>query len=165
MPSLRSLNLAHTAVTDLTPLRALPNLEEVTISTDMLPTMVMFPILFAAVGLIACVIGVASMLLKKKLSDNPHHELNMATWVSAGVCMLLGLGLTIAMFNGFSATDLANAGFRAGALSPWIAAAVGIVAGIAIGMIAEFYTSYDYNPTRVISRASVEGSAQQKRGR
>jgi len=129
------------------------------ISIEMLPTMIMFPILFAAIGLIACVIGVASMLLKKKLSDNPHHELNMATWVSAGVCMLLGLGLTLAMFSGFSAEDLRNAGFVAGAISPWVAAAVGIVAGIAIGMIAEFYTSYDYNPTRVISHASVEGSA------
>ncbi len=129
------------------------------IAVELLPTMVLFPILFAAVGLIACVAGVASMLLKKKLSDNPHMELNMATWVSAGVCMLLGLGLAVMMFGRYDPAQLLDAGFKLGAVSPWIAAAVGIVAGILIGIIAEYYTSYDYKPTRLIAQASVEGAA------
>ena len=37
MPSLRFLNLAHTQVKDLSPLHYLNNLDEVTVSTDMLP--------------------------------------------------------------------------------------------------------------------------------
>ena len=37
LPSLYSLNLAHTQVSDLRPLRDLPSLAEVTVSADMLP--------------------------------------------------------------------------------------------------------------------------------
>ena len=37
LPSLYSLNLAHTQVKDLTPLRELESLAEVTVSSDMLP--------------------------------------------------------------------------------------------------------------------------------
>ena len=44
-------------------------------------------------------------------------------------------------------------------MSPWIAAAVGIAAGILIGAISEYYTSYDYKPTKKIAHASAEGSA------
>ena len=33
-------------------------------------------------------------------------------------------------------------------LSPWFAAIVGIASGIVIGIIAEYYTSYDYKPTK-----------------
>ena len=129
------------------------------ISGAMLPNMVLFPILFAAVGLIGCVLGVASLLVKKNLSENPHRELNMATWISAGIALVLGLFITLIMFKGQSAEDLANASFSIGFLSPWVAAALGIIAGIVIGLIAEYYTSYDYKPTRRISEASVEGSA------
>ena len=50
-------------------------------------------------------------------------------------------------------------GFVAGFASPWIAATVGVIAGIIIGIIAEYYTSYDYKPTRNIAAASEEGAA------
>ena len=36
---------------------------------------------------------------------------------------------------------------------------LGIVAGVIIGFIAEYYTSYDYAPTKGIASASTEGSA------
>lgn len=129
------------------------------IDASMLPTMVLFPIIFAACGLIACVLGVGSMLIKKKLSENPHRELNMATWVSAGLCLVFGFVLTKVMFGSFDAESLKNAAFNLGVYSPWFAAAVGVAAGIIIGIIAEYYTSYDYKPTKIIANASVEGSA------
>jgi K(+)-stimulated pyrophosphate-energized sodium pump len=86
-------------------------------------------------------------------------ELNMSTWVSAGLTILLGLGVTALLFNGFDKSVLTNAGFKAGVLSPWISAVIGILSGIIIGMFAEFYTSYDYNPTKKIAQASLEGPA------
>lgn len=46
-----------------------------------------------------------------------------------------------------------------GHITPWVAAAIGIVAGIVIGMLSEYYTSYDHKPTRAIAQASKEGSA------
>ncbi len=59
----------------------------------------------------------------------------------------------------FKGEDLAGLNFRLGALSPWIASVLGIIAGVAIGFIAEYYTSYDYEPTRSIAAASTEGPA------
>ncbi|NLY18672.1 MAG: sodium-translocating pyrophosphatase [Clostridiaceae bacterium] len=121
--------------------------------------MMYFPIIFAALGLVACVIGIGYLLTKKKLSENPHMELNMATWVSAGITLVFGLVLSILIFNGFDSETLKIAGFAIGRVSPWLASSLGIIAGIVIGMIAEYYTSYDFKPTRKIAHSSIEGAA------
>ncbi len=121
--------------------------------------LVAFPILFAAIGLLGCIIGISYPLIKPKLSENPHRELNLATWISAGFAVILGFVLCFLLFRGEDSDQLFHAGFRAGAVTPWIGAAIGIVAGILIGMISEYYTSYDFKPTKGISNASKEGSA------
>lgn len=125
------------------------------ISNSLLSKLFLFPVIFAAGGLIACVIGIASLLIKK-LSDNPHRELNGSTWLSAGLTIVFGFVITLIMFKG---EDLSGVGFAAGYTSPWIAATLGVVAGIVVGIIAEYYTSYDYKPTRRIASASREGAA------
>ena len=43
--------------------------------------------------------------------------------------------------------------------SPWLAAVLGIVSGIIIGQLAEYYTSYNHKPTMGISSSSQEGTA------
>ncbi|MBQ2724064.1 MAG: sodium-translocating pyrophosphatase [Clostridia bacterium] len=129
------------------------------ISETLFRTMLIFPLGFAALGILACVIGIASLLLRNKLSDNPHKELNMATWVAAGCSILFGGIFTFLAFRDFTPADFEAANFRAGAFSPWIAAAIGIVSGIVIGVFAEYYTSYDYKPTKNISHASKDGPA------
>ena len=126
---------------------------------SLLRGMMLFPIAFAGVGILACVIGIASLLMKKKLSENPHRELNMSTWIAAGTTIVFGGLLTYFCFSGADAAVLKSAGFGAGFLSPWYSAAIGVAAGIIIGVIAEYYTSYDYKPTKKIAEASVEGSA------
>ena len=59
------------------------------ISDSLLSKLFLFPVVFAAGGLIACVIGIASLLVKN-LSDNPHRELNGSTWLSAGLTIVFG---------------------------------------------------------------------------
>ncbi len=129
------------------------------IADDLLHNMMLYPVVFAAAGLISCVLGIAFLLIKRKLSDNPHKELNMSTWVSAGLTIIFGLVITLLMFNGFDKSVLTDAGFKLGTLSPWVSAVIGILSGIIIGMFAEYYTSYDYNPTKKIAGASLEGPA------
>ncbi len=128
-------------------------------SSSLYGKMIMFPILFAGIGLIACVLGIAFPLFKKKLSDNPHFELNLATWISAGLSIGLGFLLTFLMFRGEASEQIKAAGFKAGFLTPWIGAAIGIIAGVVIGAISEYYTSYDFKPTKGIAHASKEGTA------
>lgn len=129
------------------------------ISDELLQKMFYYPLVFAACGLIACIIGIASVLFKKG-SDNPHKDLNFATMVSAALTILCGFAATYLLFSDNSLSEaIAAAGFSIGYLSPWVAASIGVVSGVVIGMIAEYYTSYDYRPTKMIAEASKEGAA------
>ena len=117
--------------------------------------LITYPIIFAAIGIMASIVGIF-FLVVKKVGDNPHRELNMSVWTTAALT-LAGSGVfTFFMFRG---SDLSGIGFRAGILSPWIAAVVGIGSGILIGQLAELFTSYDHHPTQRISEASKEGPA------
>ena len=108
------------------------------ITTAMLQSMFVYPVAFCSLGLIACVLGIGWLLMRKNVSDHPHKELNGATYVSAGLTLVLGLILTFIMFRG---VDLSVVGFKLGWFSPWVGAALGLIAGVVIGMIAEYYTS------------------------
>src|SRR5690554_5584502 len=122
---------------------------------SVLEKMFMYPVIVAGLGVIACIIGIAYILLKE-LSEDPHRELNISTFVSAGLTIIFAGIMGWFMFGN---EDLTGLDFNFGALSPWIASVLGIVAGVVIGFIAEYYTSYDYAPTKSIAAASTEGSA------
>ena len=113
-----------------------------------------FPIVLAGAGLLGCVLGLgyASM---RKMSDNPARELNLATWISAGLTVVGGL---VACYVVFRNVPL-YAEFRCGWISPWISSVLGIVSGIAIGSITEYYTSTDFKPTRDLAALATEGEA------
>ena len=128
------------------------------VSDEMLSKMMYFPLVFAAIGLIASILGIAYVLLKKG-PDNPHRDLNISTWSAAGITIIGGFVATYLLFNGENADILKVAGFNIGFISPWIAASLGVVSGVIIGGIAEYYTSYDYKPTQTIAQASKEGAA------
>ena len=128
------------------------------VSDEMLSKMMYFPLVFAAIGLIAFILGIAYVLLKNG-SDNPHRDLNISTWSAAGITIIGGFVATYLLFNGENADILKVAGFNIGFISPWIAASLGVVSGVIIGGIAEYYTSYDYKPTQTIAQASKEGAA------
>ncbi|MBE5742367.1 MAG: sodium-translocating pyrophosphatase [Clostridiales bacterium] len=128
-------------------------------STTLYAKMVAFPILFAGIGLIACVLGIAFPLFKKNLSDNPHRELNLSTWISAGLAIVFGFILSFFLFSGEDKNQLKMAGLIFGNITPWVSATIGIAVGVVIGIISEYYTSYDYKPTRKIAEASKEGPA------
>ncbi len=128
-------------------------------NTEILEKMIYFPVVFAGIGLIACVLGVASLLIKAKLSESPHKELNLATWISAGIAVLGVFGFSFFAFEGISKEVFKTVEFNIGWISPAVAAVCGIAAGIIVGIIAERYTSSDYKHTQRISSASVEGPA------
>lgn len=129
-------------------------------STELLGKLILFPMVFVAIGLIACCIGVAYLLFKKHMSKDPHKDLNSATYVASGLTILLGLGISYLTFRSVSgATLAATLGFQCSWLSPWISATIGVVAGVVIGMVAELYTSASYQPTRTLAKAALEGSA------
>ncbi len=129
-------------------------------TTATLEKLYQFPIMLAGLGFIACVIGIAWLLvLNLSKAKNVHMLLNMSTWISAGITIIGGLAISFFTLRDVPAEDMQHLGFTAGFLSPWIAAILGVVAGIIIGVITEYYTSADYKPTKVVADSSKEGSA------
>ena len=128
----------------------------------------LFPILFAAVGLGGCLLGLGFAAVKK-MSDDPSRELNLATYISAGITAIGCLVLSYFAFHRFGKTVLeTELGFKIGWISPWICAILGIASGVLIGTITEYYTSTDYklfgkptkkSPTRDIAEYATEGEA------
>ncbi|MBE6579770.1 MAG: sodium-translocating pyrophosphatase [Ruminococcaceae bacterium] len=127
--------------------------------TALLKALIYFPLALAGIGLIGCVLGIASLFIRKKLSSNPHKELNAATWVSAGITMIVGFVASYFIFGSLEVNLGEEIGFRFGWVSPMVGAAIGIVAGIVIGKLAEYYTSADFKPTQGIAKSSVQGPA------
>ena len=128
------------------------------LTESLLNRLMLFPMAFAGCGLIGCVIGIFYLLLKPLKKDtNVHMQLNIATWISAGVSVVSCVVLSILMFREQEIAEVL--GFKAGNFSPCIAAVLGIAAGIVIGIISEYYTSYDYKPTKGIANSSKEGAA------
>ena len=113
-----------------------------------------FPVVMAGVGLIGCLIGLG-LAAFKKMGSNPAHELDLATWVSAGITVVLS---GIAAYVIFSRVPLYTE-FVLGWASPWVSAILGIISGIAIGSITEYYTSTEYKPTQKLAEMCPEGSA------
>lgn len=135
-------------------------MHKVPFSAAFLNRLMLYPIVFAGCGLLSCVGGISYIVFKKNLSSRVHTELNVATWISAGFSVALGAVVSYFMFRDMEEFfAVKSVGFKIGVMSPWLAAVFGIIAGIAIGALSEYYTSYDHKPTRKIANASLEGPA------
>ena len=114
----------------------------------------LFPVLLAACGLIGCLIGLGYAAIKK-MGDNPSRELDLSSWISASITIVLGGIASYIMFGSIGLYDE----FVIGWASPWVSAILGIASGVAIGKITEYYTSTDYSPTKKLADMATEGSA------
>ena len=114
----------------------------------------LFPVLLAAGGLLGCLLGLGYASIRK-MGDNPSRELNLATWISAGLTLIIGLVISYVMFKDVPL----YASFKLGWISPWVCAVLGIASGIAIGSITEYYTSTDYKPTQRLAETATDGEA------
>ena len=118
-----------------------------------------FPIVIAGGGLVGCLAGLLYAQLKK-MGDDPSKELNLATYISAGISVITcGVGAFLA-FGKVDVTVLKEVlGFKLGWASPWVCAVLGIASGVAIGAITEYYTSDANKPTQQIAEYAAEGEA------
>ncbi|MBN2222676.1 MAG: sodium/proton-translocating pyrophosphatase, partial [Vallitaleaceae bacterium] len=130
------------------------NVASASISTDLVAKLLIYPLVFAGIGVLACLVGII-FLLSRKASEHPHKELNLSTQVSA-LITVVGTGVFTWFF--LKGHDTKGIGFQLGVLSPWIAAVAGNFSGIVIGQLAEIYTSFDYRSTQKVSEASREGT-------
>jgi K(+)-stimulated pyrophosphate-energized sodium pump len=106
------------------------------------------PILYIMAGLLASVVGIASMRLFEK--GRVEHALHATTIVAAALFYALAWLITerVDVFAG----DPAHGG-----MAPFWAVAIGSLAGIAIGLVTQYYTAA--GPIRRIAQASETGAA------
>lgn len=104
---------------------------------------ILLPLLLAGIGIIASIAG--TFFVKVREGSNPSHALELGTWVAGG--------LTIA------AAFLLNHWLMDGRIGFFLAIVAGLVAGLLISRITEYYTSADHKPVQSIANASTTGPA------
>lgn len=128
------------------------------VSAQFFSSAYIFPLLVAAGGLVGCLIGLVYAAIKK-MGNNPSKELNLATYISAGISIITCGVLAYLAFGKMDNAFLAKFNFKIGWVSPWVCAILGIGSGVAIGAITEYYTSDSFKPTKQIAEYAVEGEA------
>ena len=129
----------------------------VNLTVDLFKATYLFPLLLAGGGLLGCILGILFVSLRK-MGDDPSKELNLATYISAGLTLVICGALSYFCF-GNESFDLASLGWKAGWATPWICAILGLISGVAIGIITEYYTSANFKPTKEIAEYAIEGEA------
>ena len=102
----------------------------------------MFPLIIAAIGIIASVIGI--LFVRGKDGGNPANALNAGTYISGIIVIIAVIILSKNML---------------GSLTYAWAICAGLVCGIAIGKITEIFTSGDYKHVQKIADQSQTGAA------
>ena len=105
-------------------------------------TAALFPLLIAAVGIIASVIGV--MCVRGSANVNPAKSLNVGTYVSSAIVIVGSLVLSNKLL---------------GSMTYAYAIIAGLLVGVIIGAITEVYTSDSYRFVKKIAEQSQTGSA------
>jgi len=112
---------------------------------------VYLPLVLAAVGIIMSIIG--TFFVKVKDGGSPHIALNIGEFGSAGLMIIASWFIIHGM--------LPNSieGLPMGALGVFLATIAGLVAGLAVGKVTEYYTGTGKKPVNSIVEQSETGSA------
>lgn len=102
----------------------------------------LFPFLIAGVGIIASIL--AQLFVRMKNWENPQKALSIATYVATGIVLLAACLASSWLFGTFM---------------PFLSVATGLIVGIVLGKIAEYYTSDEYGKVKEIASESQTGHA------
>lgn len=103
---------------------------------------IVLPLLLAAAGIVASIIG--SFFVRTGERSDPAAALRYGTFASAILSLAGAFALSLVLMN---------------SLNPFFATASGLVAGVLIGLLTEYYTSGDHPPVKSIADASQTGAA------
>ena len=120
---------------------------------------VLLPLVIAAVGIIVSIIG--TFFVRVKEGGNPQHALNLGTFGAAGIMAIATYFIVDYFFDAeFTLSDpLTGSTITYSAVNIFIATVIGLVAGVLVGIVTEYYCSTDRKPVHNIAAQSVTGSA------
>ncbi len=102
----------------------------------------LFPLLLAAAGIVASIIG--TLFVRGKEGKDPQKSLDSGTYVSSILIIIVAFILSNVVLN---------------STKPFVAIVTGLVVGLAIGKLTEYYTSAEYAPVQKIADQSNTGAA------
>ena len=103
---------------------------------------VLFPLAIAGCGLIASILG--TFFVRGGENTNPQKALTKGSYASSAIVIIASLALSRVLFGNMNAA---------------IAVIAGLIVGVIIGNITEYYTSADYKPVKGIGEQSETGAA------
>ncbi len=112
---------------------------------------VYLPLALAAVGIIMSIIG--TFFVRVKEGGSPHAALNLGEFGSAGLMLVASYFL----INAF--LPEAVEGLPYGAMGVFYATLAGLIAGLAVGKVTEYYTGTGTKPVKSIVTQSETGAA------
>ena len=114
---------------------------------------VYLPLVLAAVGIVMSIIG--TFLVKVKDGGSPHKALNIGEFGSAGLMLVASYFIINTMLPEIWVSD----GVQYTAMGVFWATIAGLVAGLLVGKVTEYYTGTGTKPVTSIVEQSETGSA------
>ncbi len=111
---------------------------------------VYLPLVLAAVGIVMSIIG--TFFVKVKDGGSPHAALNIGEFGSAGLMLVASYFIIESMLAG-------TTGLPFGSIGVFYATIAGLVAGLAVGKVTEYYTGTGTKPVKSIIAQSETGAA------
>jgi len=112
---------------------------------------VYLPLALAAAGIVMSIIG--TFFVRVKEGGSPHAALNLGEFGSAGLMLVASYFL----INAFIPESVE--GLPSGAMGVFYATIAGLVAGLAVGKVTEYYTGTGTKPVNSIVKQSETGAA------
>ncbi|HJJ91124.1 MAG TPA: sodium-translocating pyrophosphatase [Methanocorpusculum sp.] len=108
---------------------------------------ILLPMLISALGILAAAIGTLFVRTQKNENSAIHKAFNTGTVIALFFSIIATYFLTSSLVGGQFGMGI------------WFATIAGLIAGFSIGLITEYYTSFDYHPTKIISSSCQTGAA------
>ncbi|MBS4536618.1 sodium-translocating pyrophosphatase [Clostridium sp. D2Q-14] len=109
---------------------------------DMALNAAVFPLVLAATGIIASIIG--TFFVRANENSDPQKSLNMGTAISSVITVVVAFFLSRTLLD---------------SLSPFKAIVIGLLVGLIVAKITEYYTSTEHGPVKRIADESETGSS------
>ena len=109
---------------------------------------VLLPLILAGVGILVSIIG--TFFVRTKEGGNPQVALNVGTFGAAGLMVVVSWFIIKFYATGTGTWSAENI---------FGATVVGLVAGVAVGLLTEYYTAENRKPVHAIAKASETGAA------
>ncbi len=114
---------------------------------------VLLPLCLAAIGIVASMIG--TMFVSVEEGGDPKAGLTRGELTAAGIMLAGGYFLITSLLPAEWVKD----GVTYTAMGVFWASLIGLLCGLGIGFVTEYYTGFDKEPVKEISRQSAKGGA------